>query len=268
MSQSRIVKDQLHRVLRLNSPPQRIVSLVPSQTELLVDLGLTDHIVGLTKFCVHPNDLRTKKTIVGGTKTIKLEKVLALNPDIILCNKEENTFKLVKDLETIAPVHVSDIYTLDDSFELIRMYGEIFDVNRTADKLVKDIQRSRNRFKAIVKETKPCKVAYFIWKNPFMVAAKNTFIDVMLNEAGYENVFANTTRYPEIELDNTALQTADMIFLSSEPFPFKDEHLNYFKNLFRDKKVFIVDGEMFSWYGSRLRFAYDYFQLLAKKKPV
>jgi len=268
MRQSRIIRDQLKRTLELLAPPQRIVSLVPSQTELLVDLGLSDHIVGLTKFCVHPKDLRARKTVVGGTKTIKLEKVKALNPDIILCNKEENTFELVKDLETIAPVHVSDIYTLDDSFDLIRMYGEIFDVNRAAEKLIQDIQRSRNKFKANVKETKPCKVAYFIWKNPYMVAAKNTFIDVMLNEAGYENVFNNTTRYPEIELDNIALPTADVIFLSSEPFPFKDEHINSFKNLFPDKEVSIVDGEMFSWYGSRLRFAYDYFQLLAKKKPV
>ncbi|WP_115462552.1 ABC transporter substrate-binding protein [Winogradskyella aurantiaca] len=268
MSQSRIVKDQLHRVLRLNSPPQRIVSLVPSQTELLVDLGLTDHIVGLTKFCFHPKELRTQKTIVGGTKTVRIDKVKALNPDIVLCNKEENTSELVKELEAIAPVHISDIYTLDDSFELIRMYGDLFNVYSAADKLVQEIQTCRHKFHDTIQDTKSCKVAYFIWKTPYMVAAKNTFIDVMLNEAGYENVFANSTRYPEIELDNTALQTADMIFLSSEPFPFKDKHLNYFKNLFPDKKVSIVDGEMFSWYGSRLKFAYDYFQLLAKKKPV
>lgn len=268
MSHSRIVKDQLHRTLSLSAQPRRIVSLVPSQTELLVDLGLSDQIVGLTKFCIHPKELRTQKTIVGGTKTVRLDKVKALNPDIVLCNKEENSLELVKELEAIAPVHISDIYTLDDSFELIRMYGDLFNADSAADKLVQEIQTSRHKFRDTIQVTKSCKVAYFIWKTPYMVAAKNTFIDVMLKEAGYENVFSKASRYPEIELNNAALKTVDMIFLSSEPFPFKEQHISTFQKLFPDKRICIVDGEMFSWYGSRLRYAYDYFQLLAKKKPV
>src|SRR5690554_2995659 len=94
--------DQLNRVVKLSKTPTRIVSLVPSQTELLVDLGLRDNIVGVTKFCVHPNKLRKEKTIVGGTKNVHFEKVTALNPDIVICNKEENTEEIVIELEKIA----------------------------------------------------------------------------------------------------------------------------------------------------------------------
>ena len=124
-----IYKDQLNRPVLINDCPIRIVSLVPSITELLVDLGLEKHLVGITKFCVHPTDLRKRKVVVGGTKSVKLDKIKALNPHLILCNKEENSQEIVHTLEEIAPVHISDINTLEDCYELIKMYGAIFKVN-------------------------------------------------------------------------------------------------------------------------------------------
>ena len=256
------MKDQLNRKIQINRIPRRIISLVPSQTELLVDLGLESSIVGVTKFCVHPKHLRMSKAVVGGTKQINIEKIKALQPDIILCNKEENTEEIIKSLEDIAPIHVSDIYNLEDCFELINMYAAIFDVEDNALDLISNIEIEREVFQLQNKRKKQLKVAYFIWNNPYMVAATNNFIDVMIKEAGFVNTFKNEKRYPEIDLNNSNLAEADLIFLSSEPFPFKEEHVLEFKYKFPDKTIKIVDGEMFSWYGSRLLKSYKYFETL------
>ncbi|MUU78065.1 ABC transporter substrate-binding protein [Winogradskyella endarachnes] len=254
--------DQLNREIKLNKTPRRIISLVPSQTELLVDLGLETSIVGVTKFCVHPTHLRISKAVVGGTKQINFEKIKALKPDLILCNKEENTKEIIADLEVVAPIHISDINNLEDCFQLIKMYGELFKVEAKAIDLISSIEIERDVFQRHNNRTEKLKVAYFIWKKPWMVAASNTFINVMLNEAGFTNAFENETRYPEIELNNSNLAKADIVFLSSEPFPFKQEHVVEVQRQFPGKTVKIVDGELFSWYGSRLLNAYVYFRKL------
>ncbi|MBF8148322.1 ABC transporter substrate-binding protein [Winogradskyella sp. F6397] len=258
-------KDQLKRDIQLKNTPKRIISLVPSQTELLVDLGLEASIVGVTKFCVHPKHMRLSKAVVGGTKQIHIEKIKALYPDIILCNKEENTKEMISELEHIVPVHISDIYNLEDCFELISMYGEIFNITRTTSTLVANIKLQREAFQVQLQNKDRLKVAYFIWKNPWMVAASNNFIDVMIKEAGFVNVFEDETRYPEIDLNNSKLKDADFIFLSSEPFPFKEDHIIEFQKEFPEKTIKIVDGELFSWYGSRLLLSYSYFQTLHDK---
>ncbi|WP_282032070.1 ABC transporter substrate-binding protein [Winogradskyella eximia] len=254
--------DQLKREIQLNKIPKRIISLVPSQTELLVDLGLESSIVGVTKFCVHPKHLRMSKAVVGGTKQINIEKIEALRPDIILCNKEENTKEIIESLKEIAAIHVSDIYNLEDCFELINMYGEIFNIKRTTSTLVSNIQLEREAFQLQFQNRDKLKVAYFIWKKPWMVAASDNFIDVMITEAGFVNVYKEEKRYPEIDLNNPKLKEADLIFLSSEPFPFKEEHVLELQSKFPEKTIKIVDGELFSWYGSRLLKSYTYFKTL------
>lgn len=257
-----LLLDQLKRQLHFEDTPKRIVSLVPSQTELLVDLGLEASIVGVTKFCVHPKHLRESKAIVGGTKQIKVEKIKALQPDIILCNKEENSKEIIEELEFITPVHISDIYNLDDCYELINMYGALFRVEDRASALIQNIQNEHADFQLKIKDKKRLKVAYFIWKNPWMIAASETFIGCMLEEAHFQNVFENTKRYPEIDLNDERLKQADMFFLSSEPYPFKERHILDLKLQFPEKTVKIVDGELFSWYGSRLLKSFDYFESL------
>ncbi|MBU2919981.1 ABC transporter substrate-binding protein [Winogradskyella psychrotolerans] len=256
------MKDQLKREIQLKKTPKRIISLVPSQTELLVDLGLEASIVGVTKFCVHPKHLRISKAVVGGTKQISLEKIKALRPDIILCNKEENTKDIIESLEAIAPIHVSDIYNLEDCFELITMYGEIFNIKRTTSTLVANIQLKREAFQLQYQHIDKLKVAYFIWKKPWMVAASDNFIDAMITEAGFINSYSNEKRYPEIDLNDPKLKEADLIFLSSEPFPFKEAHVVELQSKFPEKTIKVVDGELFSWYGSRLLKSYSYFQTL------
>ena len=256
-------KDQLNRTLELKEIPKRIVSLVPSQTELLVDLGMENAIVGVTKFCVHPKDIRKKKTIVGGTKNIKVEKIKALQPDIILCNKEENSIDIVDALKSVAPIHISDIYSLDDAFQMIRMYGELFEVQQKAQSIISIIKKERNAFQVKIKNRPRPKAAYFIWKEPWMVVASNTFIHSMIGEAGFNNVFCGEKRYPEIFLNHPKLKEADVLMLSSEPFPFKKKHIEDIKKIFPERQIIIVDGELFSWYGSRLKFAFNYFKSLS-----
>lgn len=253
-------QDQIGNVLELKKTPLRIVSLVPSQTELLVDLGLETSIVGITKFCIHPSSLRKEKTIVGGTKNINIEKIKALQPDIILCNKEENTKEIVEACLKIAPTHVSDIFTIDDVIELINQYGEIFDCVSKSSELLSDLTNKLTDFQQFIKGTKTIKVAYFIWKNPWMVAGNTTFINHILELNNFENVFGDKERYPEVDI--TKLSSIDTILLSSEPYPFQEKHILELQNSLAKTKIVLVDGEMFSWYGSRLLKAFEYFKTL------
>ncbi|GGD91738.1 ABC transporter substrate-binding protein [Planktosalinus lacus] len=256
--------DQLKRPISLLKTPSRIVSLVPSQTELLVDLGLEENIVGITKFCVHPIHLKKQKTIVGGTKQVHFEKIKALSPDIIICNKEENTKEMVAKLETIAPVWISDIKNISNCIEMISAFGNIFSVEKKAKEINENIQKNLVSFKNSVAKSSSLKTAYLIWKDPYMAAGKNTFIDELLQLNKFENIFSSRdVRYPEITIED--LHYAELILLSTEPFPFKHIHVEHLKSELGNKKILPVDGEYFSWYGSRLLKTFDYFKKLQSK---
>ncbi len=254
------IRDQLQRTIRLDTIPKRIVSLVPSQTELLCDLGLERVIVGVTKFCVHPNYIKSKSKIVGGTKQLHIEKIKALKPDIILCNKEENTKDIVEACEGIAPVHISDIYTIEDSLALINQYGILFQKEKEARNIITKVMQELEDFKNFIEHRVSYKTVYFIWKSPWMVAANNTFINYLMGLNKFENYYKTDTRYPEIQLK--AEEDVELVLLSSEPYPFKEAHVSELKTFYPNAKIHLVDGEMFSWYGSRLTKAFQYFKLL------
>ena len=259
------LQDQIGNVLELQKTPIRIISLVPSQTELLVDLGLKESIVGITKFCIHPLSIKNEKVIVGGTKNINIQKIKDLQPDIILCNKEENTKEIVELCLQIAPTHVSDIFSINDSLELIYQYGIIFSCKTLAQSISEKISFLLNDFKAFVKDKDSKKVAYFIWKKPWMVAGNNTFINFLLEINKFDNVYKSEQRYPEVDLDSLkGKDDLDYLFLSSEPYPFKAEDKDELQKLFLNQDVLLVDGEMFSWHGSRLIKAFEYFKTLHK----
>ncbi|EGV42645.1 cobalamin-binding protein [Bizionia argentinensis JUB59] len=255
------IKDQLQRVLNFKDTPKRIVCLVPSITELICDLGLETSLVGVTKFCVHPHHIMKNVTVVGGTKQVHYDKIRALNPGIILCNKEENTKEMTQDLEAIAPVHISDMETIADCLELIKMYGDIFNCSETSYNLISKIKEAASDFREFIKIQPKRKVSYFIWKDPWMVAANDTFVNYLLSLNNFENAFQNKSRYPEISLDKT-YPDVDLVLLSSEPYPFKEKHKSLIYQQFPNAKILLVDGEMFSWYGSRLVLAFDYFKTL------
>ncbi len=239
---------------------------MPSQTELLFDLGLENEVVGLTKFCVHPYHAKQVKTVVGGTKKIRMDKIQQLNPDIILCNKEENTKEIVAACSKICDVHVSDIVTLEDAIALIRYYGDIFNKRVEATAMIDKLKYKLDDFLNYIKNKKSFKVAYFIWRNPWMAAGNKTFINYLLKLNKFDNIYSNKDRYPEIELKKIRLEgDPDLVFLSSEPYPFKDEHAFEVGRFSHHSKTVFVDGEMFSWYGSRLLNSFDYFKKLRER---
>ena len=249
-----------------SNPTKRIISLVPSITELLVDLGLEANIVGVTKFCTHPKHIKSTTTVVGGTKNIHQDKIAELRPDIILCNKEENTQEIVAFCQSIAPTHVSDIYTIDDTLELIKSYGDFFLRKVEAAQMIAKINFKLADFKNFIKEEPVYKVAYFIWRDPWMVAGNTTFIDHLLALNKFDNIYKNKARYPEIELKKIRLEgDPDFVFLSSEPYPFKDEHAFEIGRFTHHATTVFVDGEYFSWYGSRLLKAFNYFKKLRQR---
>jgi len=249
-----IFKDQLGQHIELTQIPKRIISLVPSQSELLWDLGLRDELIGITKFCIHPNEMFKFKDRVGGTKTLDIQKIRSLKPDLIIGNKEENEYAQIKELQNEFPIWMSDIYNLNDAYKMISDIGELVHKKNEATRLVSNIQKS---FSVIKKYNKT--VLYLIWKNPFMAAGNSTFIGDVLNQMGLINSLKNSDlRYPELTMDEIKNLNPDFIFLSSEPFPFKEIHINELKQLVPNATVKLVDGELFSWYGSRLLKSVEY----------
>jgi iron complex transport system substrate-binding protein len=258
--------DQIGVMHSFEAAPRRIISLVPSQTELLFDLGLEDKIVGITKFCVHPYHLKSTKKIVGGTKKVHFEKIKLLQPDIIICNKEENTEEIVTQLKSICPVWVTDIISLEDNFKMITDFGLLFNRRTEAKKWNDKLRFGLNDFQSYVQNTESRKAAYFIWKDPYMVAGGNTYINELLKLNRFENIYESKERYPEIEIKKIRLEgDPDIVLLSSEPYPFKEEDAFEIGRFTHHAKTIFVDGEMFSWYGTRLLKAFEYFKLLHER---
>ena len=256
------VTDQMDRRVAVPFPPQRIVSLVPSQTELLFGLGLGTKVVGVTKFCIHPAEARANATVVGGTKNFNLDKIAALKPDLIIGNKEENYQDGIEQLAAKYPVWLSDISKLTEALDMIRRVGFIAGAKEKAGVIANEIEASFAALEAPATEKMTVSVAYFIWRKPYMVAATGTFIDDMLHRAGFANAFAGLGRYPEISAEQLAKAAPQRIFLSSEPYPFAAKHVAEFQQLCPAAKIEIVDGELFSWYGSRLLQSAAYFSQL------
>ncbi len=255
--------DQLQRQIDLPHPPRRIISLVPSQTELLADLGLETEVVGITKFCVHPKSWFQEKTRIGGTKSLHLDRIRKLQPDLIIANKEENDQEQVKTLMKEFPVWVSDVKNLPDALEMIRALGKICGKEKESKAILQTIEQNFKELAMTRMGRRPIRAAYLIWQEPLMVAGGDTFIHSMMHRAGYKNVFGDQLRYPEIQSDDLAAARPEVILLSSEPYPFKEKHIHFYQNQFPQAKTKLVDGEMFSWYGSRLQLSAPYFQGLA-----
>lgn len=255
---NKTVTDQMGRQVVVPERPQRIISLVPSQTELLYDLGLEERVVGITKFCIHPKEWLKEKAIIGGTKQVHYDKIAASKPDLILANKEENTQEIVETLAANYPVWVSDIYTLADSLDMIEQVGSLTKTENKAAGMVEQIEQEFENLKA----GEFAKALYLIWRKPYMAAGKQTFINDMLQRAGLQNVLPNESRYPELSEEEIKSLKPEVVLLSSEPYPFKEKHIAELTALLPQAKIMLVDGEMFSWYGSRLQYAPDYIKSL------
>lgn len=249
--------DQLNNTIELHSFPKRIISIVPSQSELLWDLGLREELVGITKFCIHPQQMFNSIERVGGTKTLNLDKIRTLKPDVIIGNKEENEQSQILELQKEFPVWMSDIYTLQDALQMMEGIGKLVNKTQEAEVLKTTIQTSFLNL-----PHKQQRVLYLIWNKPYMAAGKATFIGDMLSKIGLQNVLEENSRYPELSIEDIKALKPKLIFLSSEPYPFKQEHIDELQQHLPSSKIILVDGELFSWYGSRLAKSVDYFHEL------
>ncbi|WHF53094.1 helical backbone metal receptor [Chryseobacterium gotjawalense] len=241
----------------------KIISLVPSITETLFDFGLTaDEVIGRTKFCIHPLDLVRNVEIIGGTKNLNIEKIKSLKPDLIIANKEENEKLQVEELMKDFKVWVTDIETLEDNQDFISELGKLLNKEISAQ----DFNQKINSVFNDIKVSSPKKIAYLIWKNPYMSVGSDTFINEVLQKSGFENLFKNRKRYPEISMEE--LKEADLIFLSSEPFPFQQKHIDELQKQMPTKEIILVDGEAFSWFGTHLMKVDNYLKDLSLKYSV
>jgi ABC-type Fe3+-hydroxamate transport system substrate-binding protein len=241
----------------------RIISVVPSQTELLYHLGADP--IAQTIFCIHPENRFKKSVKIGGTKKLNLAKIRSLQPDLIIANREENERSQIEALQSEFKVWVSDIHDFEDALKMIVEVGQL---TNTADKAIMLSNQIRKEFHELSSSPiiKKPRVLYLIWKNPYMAAAHDTFINSMLQQVGFENALPpDWVRYPEIDLNQMRKLNPDYIFLSSEPFPFKQQHVEDISAQIPGCKVLKVDGEMFSWYGNRMLLAADYFQRLKEE---
>ncbi len=237
--------DQLGREVVLPAMPKRIISLVPSITELVAYFEMDVEVVGITKFCIYPTSWFQSKERVGGTKNIDLEKVKSLNPDLIIGNKEENTKDDMEALMAFAPVWMSDVNSIEDANNLITCLAEIFNKEDKGQTLIGDLN---TYFLSHASEGAGKSVLYFIWHSPGFVAGKNTYIDSYLTSIGYQNCIS-MDRYPEVT--SLGFLEPDVVLLSSEPFPFNETHVPFYQELFPNAEIKLVDGERYSWYGVR-----------------
>lgn len=235
----------------------KIISLVPSISELLVDLGLEQQLIGITKYCVHPDHIISQKESIGGTKTLQIQKIIELEADLIIANKEENQKEQIEELMLTQNVWLTDIRNLNDNWNFIKELGQRCHVQDKSDLL---ISNAKSEWKKVKNKFQNKKALYFIWRKPYMTIGANTFIYSILNEIGIQNVSENLIgNYPEISEDWISKQSVDYLLLSSEPYPFKEKHIKEFKKLNPKAKVLLIDGEMCSWYGSRMLLAPQYF---------
>lgn len=266
-----VYTDQLGRTVELPATPRSIVSLVPSITELLYTLQLDEQVTGITKFCIHPETWFRQKTRVGGTKNIKTNVIQQLQPDLIIANKEENVKVQIEELAEKYPVWISDVNNLTDALEMIEQIGTITGTLPNATRLISQINTAFTRLQTPSNNVIPVrtgtgvragskykpKTGYLIWRNPYMTIGSDTFIHDMLARCGFQNIFGHSTRYPTVDI--WQLSHCDLLLLSSEPFPFQQKHIDELQPHLPNTKIILVDGEMFSWYGSRLLHAPAYF---------
>ncbi|MGD8428175.1 MAG: helical backbone metal receptor, partial [Balneolaceae bacterium] len=225
---------------------KRIISLVPSLTELLFALGLEAQLVGRTRFCVHPKGKVEEIPIVGGTKNPRLDKIRDANPDYIIANKEENRPEDIKDLMAECKVNVTDIATIEDALITIHELGRDLGVTEKADRLISQIQEPL--------EARPdepeLRTAYLIWRDPWMTVGKDTYIHDVMKHWNLVNVFGGQTRYPKFELPELKSYNPDLVLLSSEPYPFGEKHVDQVEKICPAARILLVEGEWFSWYGA------------------
>jgi ABC-type Fe3+-hydroxamate transport system substrate-binding protein len=240
----------------------RIVSLCPSLTELVFDLGRGADLVGITRWCVHPAAGVAEIEKVGGTKDPDLERILALRPDLVLLNEEENRSEDARALAASGVrYHASMPRSPEETAAMVRSIAAALDSKEAGTKIAAEIEARSARVRRQAAGAPPVRFAYLVWRKPWMSVNADTFAHSLLAQAGGINLFADRKeRYPEIEARDLTAGRADLVLLSTEPFPFRRRHV---EELAREtglpgESFAIADGELLSWHGSRTPDGIDY----------
>ena len=261
------VTDSRNVRIEFDVSPKRIVSLVPSLTETIADLGCRDRIVGCTSFCELPvgliQGLEKSGGVIGGTKNPDIEAIRRLKPDVVFANREENRRADVTKIEEFVPLHVSEPADVDDVVHLIEDLGSMLEANIEADKWNGRISKAKETLNELRSNAKPVRYVYLIWWNPAMVVGGNTYISHLLAEGPFLNACEEMDRYPVMKLEDLAALGADIIFGSTEPYDFNDNALNMVRNELGSKiQVAGIDGRICGWHGTRTAHALEYLRKL------
>jgi len=235
----------------------RVVSLCPSLTELVFDLGLGGALVGRTKFCVHPAGLVDAVEKVGGTKNPKIARIVELAPDLVLLNEEENRLEDAEALRASGiACHTSMPRTIAETADMVRSIGAALGKPNDASVIANEIETRAADVATHAASREPVRYAYLIWREPWMTVNNDTFVHALLANAGGVNVFGDMSeRYPTITLEQLRTAAPDAVLLSTEPFPFAERHIAEITartgGAIPRERIVIVDGELLSWHGSR-----------------
>ena len=256
------ITDDLGRTVRYESPPRRIISLCPSITETLLELGMDGRVVGRTRYCIHPANKRMGVQRIGGTKKLQFDEIDALEPDLIIAEREENNREDIERLEKKYPVYVADVVDFSSALRMLGRLGALCGEPLAAEQLNEKILLKFNDLEKL-KGLRRC--AYLIWRKPWMAAGQGTYINSILKKCGLDNYFADRpSRYPVLSVQDLQHSEIDLILLSSEPYPFHERHMDEIRVLQPRAEILLVDGEMFSWYGARMLRAADYLNELTE----
>jgi ABC-type Fe3+-hydroxamate transport system substrate-binding protein len=241
-----------------SKPKSKIISLVPSLSWYLYELIDSNSIVGISKFCEIPETVNSIPIRVGGTKNPQLQRIRQIKPDLIVANLEENTKDAIEDLAKEFDIYLTNVNDLPSMYQMMQELGILCNQVAIADNWIFKISEAYKKYIIDAQNEKPLRIVYLIWKDPYMAAGKNTFINSFLNDTGLINCFGHLDRYPIVSIEMIQQVNPDLIFLSSEPYPFSNKHFDEFRKV----SCVLVDGKMFSWYGSFLYKSFAYLKAL------
>jgi ABC-type Fe3+-hydroxamate transport system substrate-binding protein len=244
-----LLTDMMGREVQVPDRPERVISLCPSQTLTLADLGASGQLAGITRFCIHPDEIWKSVKRIGGTKRVNFDAILEIQPDLIIGEKEENTEGMIQELSKDYPVYMTDVTDIPSSLDMVRRLGEIVGAEAKAVEMIEEIKQALGRIHPL----QGLETAYLIWREPWMAAGRDTFIQAILAHCGFVNVFTSLpSRYPEISVEWMLSAQPQVLLLSDEPYPFAEKHIEEFQEVLPDASIHLVNGEYFSWYGSRM----------------